>query len=411
MFNVKSRTEVFEIIKNNFTMESISTEKISLYDSLGRITSQDIFSKENLPSFNRSSVDGYAVKAFDTFGSSDSVPSILKLVGEVMMGDKPHFTIGSGEAAYVPTGGEIPQGADSMVMIEYTEDYSDGFINILKASSPGGNVVMLGDDILANEIAIKASHKIRPQDMGILAALGYEEIPVKRRLNIGIISTGDEVVAVNAKITGAQVRDVNTFTIYGGLLEMGINPRVYGIIKDDFGIMKNTLLKALDECDAVLISGGSSVGTRDQTLNVIEAIKRPEDAGVLVHGIAIKPGKPTIIGKIKDKAVFGLPGHPASAYFIFKIIVGWYINAMNGIDDAHKTPSIQVILDVNYPSNAGREEYLPVSIYKENGITKAKPIFGKSGLITTLSRADGYIHIDRNKEGLAMGSKVNVLII
>lgn len=247
--------------------------------------------------------------------------------------------------------------------------------------------------------------------MGVLAALGYEEVPVKRKLNIGIISTGDEVVAVNAKITGAQVRDVNTFTIYGGLLEMGVNPRIYGIIKDEFEIMKNTLVKALGECDAVLISGGSSVGTRDQTLNVIEAIKRPEDAGVLVHGIAIKPGKPTIIGKIQDKAIFGLPGHPASAYFIFKIIVGFYINTMYGIDATHKTPSIQAILDVNYPSNAGREEYLPVSIYIENGVTKVKPIFGKSGLITTLSRADGYVHIERNLEGLEIGSKVNVLII
>lgn len=406
MFNVKSVSEVFEIISSSFSECFLEKEGISLRNAAGRITADEVLAIEDVPAFNRSSMDGYAVISSDTFGSSDAIPAVLKLVDEVEMGVTPKFTLEKGQAAYIPTGGELPKGADAVVMIEYTENYNDGFIYINKPSAPGNNVVFKGDDVKAGSSVLKANIKLKPQDIGALAAMGYTEVSVKRKLKVGIISTGNEIVDIGEEIFGARVRDINSYTLYSGLLNYGCEAVLYGIVKDDYNEIKDRVLKALDECDVVLISGGSSVGTRDETYNVINSLGEP---GVLVHGIAVKPGKPTIIGKVKGKAVLGLPGHPASAYVIFRIFVYHLLDVMSGLSDKQYNKTMAV-LKCNYPSNNGREEFVPVKLESVGGKTIACPLFGKSGLITLLSSADGFVWVERGVEGLSEQQEVEVIL-
>jgi molybdopterin molybdotransferase len=406
MFEVKTIDQVFQIIEEKFFEVRLGVEQVPLCDALGRITASAVTALEDLPGFNRSAVDGYAVIAEDTFGCSESLPAQLRLVGEVKMGEKPGFAIHPGQAAYIPTGGELPENADAVVMIEYAEDLQDGFIYLSKPAAPGNHVVFKGDDLKAGAPVIQANQRLRPQDIGVLAALGIERAPVKKRIRVGIIATGDEVIDIRQTPVGAQVRDVNSFSLYAGLLEYGAAPVLYGIIDDRCQKIKEAVAGALSECDAVLISGGSSVGTKDETYQVIASLAQSE---VLVHGIAIKPGKPTIIGKVADKAVIGLPGHPASAFFIFKLVGARLLDRMNGIG-WKPVASVRAKLAVNYPSNHGREEYAPVILREINGVIEAHPVFGKSGLIKLLASADGYIRIERGSEGIPKGQEVEVIL-
>lgn len=406
MLNVKSVDEVKKIITDNFTGYITGTEEVSVENAMGRILAVDIPASEDIPGFNRSSVDGYAVFASSTFGASESIPAQLELVGEVQMGIKPEFALKPGQAAYVPTGGELPENADAMVMIEYTENLNDGFIYIEKASSPGNHVVFKGDDIKMGSTVIKAGTTLRPQDVGILAALGFQSVSVRKKLRIGIISTGDEIIAIHEKPQGSQVRDVNSYTLYTAIVKLGAEPKMYGIVKDSFDSIRQVTENALQESDIVLISGGSSAGFRDETSKVIDSLGLP---GLLVHGVAVKPGKPTILGRIGQKAVLGLPGHPAAACIIFNIFGRQLINTMQGRADKFD-PSVSAVMALNYPSNNGREEYLTVKLETVGGRSYAHPVLGKSGLISLLSSADGYVHISRGSEGLNEGAEVKVIL-
>ncbi|MCX7841451.1 MAG: molybdopterin molybdotransferase MoeA [Clostridia bacterium] len=406
MLNVKSVDEVFDIIKDNFSNYETGNEILPLRQALGRQLAFEVTAREDVPGFNRSSVDGYAVIASDTFGASEAMPAQLKLAGEVKMGVKPGHALMKGEAMYIPTGGELPENADAVVMIEYSEDYKDGFIYLNKSAAPGNNVVFRGDDIKCGSRVMAAGKRLRPQDIGVLAAMGICLVEVKKPLKVGIISTGDEVADINEEMTGSCIRDVNTYSLHSGILELGAIPICYGIVKDDFNLIEEAAKKALDECDIVLISGGSSVGAKDETYKVIDSLGKP---GVLVHGIAVKPGKPTIIGKIGRKAVVGLPGHPASAFFIFRIFGARLIEVMAG--GSFMTSRVTSgNMAVNYPSNNGREEFLPVRIEKKEEKNLVWPVFGKSGLITLLSSAQGYVHIGRGAEGLSAGQDVEVIL-
>jgi molybdopterin molybdotransferase len=403
MLNVKSVSDVYDIIKENFSNYKPNTEIIDIKDAVGRINADDVFSGDCIPNFNRSSVDGYAVMGSDTFGASDSIPSQLEIIGEIKMGEAKELSIKKGQTMYVPTGGEIPKGADSVVMIEYTENLNDGYIYINKAVPPSNNVVNKGDDIKEGQLLIKANKVLRPQDIGALAAIGKAKIKVRSRLKVGIISTGDELTEINNTPTMGKVRDINSYALYAGLTNMGAEPVMYGIITDSFDAILSVTKKAIWECDIVLISGGSSVGTKDETYNVIASLGE-----VLVHGIAIKPGKPTILGKVDGKTIFGLPGHPASAYFIFKLFIGFLISQMYNKNEFENI--ILASMNINYSSNTGREEYLPIILERnENGYI-AQPILGKSGLVTLLTKADGYIKIPRGAEGIAVGEKVSVIL-
>jgi molybdopterin molybdotransferase len=402
LFNVVSVEEAKQIIDNSFNYE-LGSEKINILQSVDRICFEDIKARCNIPEFKRSTVDGYAVSSRDVYGASDAIPAMLQLKGEVFMGKVPPADITGGECMYVPTGGMLPETSDSVVMVEYSDKLDEDTILLYSPVSWGGNVIQVGEDIGTEDIVVKKGDKLRPYEIGVLASIGISEVTVYKRPRVAIISTGDEVVPCEAKPALGEVRDINTYLLWSLLIQDGIEPVSYGIIKDEYELLKSTVDKAFDECDLVLISGGSSVGKKDQTLKVIASY---EDGEVLVHGIAVKPGKPTIIGKHKEKIIFGLPGHPLACSIVYKILVKNYIHKL--MDQQEKVYGIIAEMSINYHKAKGREEYLPVELETENSKTIAKPVFGKSGLISAFSKAWGYVKIEKNVEGLKEGQLVEV---
>lgn len=402
LFNVLTVKDTTKLI-DNFDY-SLDSEKVTLLDATGRILVNDIIAKENVPDFRRSTVDGYAVNSRDVFGASESIQSVLDLKGEILMGEEAAGEIKiPGQCYYVPTGGAMPNGSDSVIMIEYTEKLDDDVILTSKATSPGENVVEIGEDIKIDEIVITKGTKLRAYEVGVLASLGYYEVEVYKKPTIGIISTGDEVVHPSKSIKPGQIRDINTYLLYSLIEESGCSPINYGVVKDEYELLKQTVEKAVKECDIVLMSGGSSVGKKDNTVNVIKDLK---DGELMVHGISVKPGKPTIIGRSGDKIIFGLPGHPLACAVIFKIIVKHYIEKITQYKEIMYP--IECKFKINYHKAKGREEFLPVTIEEKKSGLLASPVFGKSGLITGFSKAWGYIRIERNDEGIKEDQKVKV---
>ncbi len=402
LFNVLTVKDTTKLL-DNFTY-SLKSEKVTLLNATGRILINDIIAKDNVPDFRRSTVDGYAVNSRDVFGASESIQSVLDLKGEVLMGEEAEGEITMpGQCYYVPTGGAIPKGADSVIMIEYTEKLSDDVILTSKSTSPKENMIEIGEDIKKDEVVITKGTKLRAYEIGVLASLGYYEVEVYKQPKIGIISTGDEVVHPSESIKKGQIRDINTFLLYSLIYESGCVPINYGVIKDEYELLKLAVEKAVSECDIVLMSGGSSVGKKDNTVNVIKDLKCGE---LLVHGISIKPGKPTIIGRADNKIIFGLPGHPLACAVIFKVIVKHYIENITQYKDT--VYPIECKFNINYHKAKGREEFLPVTIEEKKGELIASPVFGKSGLITGFSKAWGYIRIERNEEGIKEGQSVKV---
>lgn len=403
LFNVVTVEEAKKIVDEYFPF-STGSEKIGLFDCTGRILYEDIISSENVPGFRRSTVDGYAVMSQDIFGASESIPSILSLKGDVEMGRVPPAAIDSpGECLYVPTGGMLPEGADCVVMIEYTGKLDEDTILVYRPAAPGDNVVETGEDISEGEVVIKSGTWLRPYEAGVLSGIGIKELSVYKRPRVAIISTGDEIVEIDKVPGPGQVRDINTYLLYSAIVEDGGEPVNYGLVRDEYEFLKDTAEKAVTECDIVLISGGSSVGKKDQTIKVIDSLGTP---GVLVHGISVKPGKPTIIGKARGKAIIGLPGHPLACAIMYKIIVKYYMDKLTGYVDISYPVACK--LSVNYHKAKGREEYLPVILARDDSEVTCEPVFGKSGLITGFSKAWGYVRIDRNKEGLRAGEIVYV---
>lgn len=319
------------------------------------------------------------------------------------MGETVTKTLKPGTCIYVPTGGQLPEGADAMVMIEYAEDFQDGMIYIQKSAAPGQSIIFKGDDTTPGRLLVPAGREVDARVAGTLAAAGISSVPVFSPLRIGIISTGDELVPPGQTPVGSQIRDVNTYTLIGAVRDAGAVPVTYGIIPDRYDDLEAAARKAAKECDMILISGGSSVGAKDATSLVLENLS---DNGLLFHGISIKPGKPTILAGILGKPAFGLPGHPVAVYFIFHLFVRAAIAALTNTVFSDMT--IDAVLDTNVPSNGGREECLPVHIHSGPDGHIATPIFGKSGLMTILSRADGYIRIPRNQEGYKKDAGVKI---
>jgi len=403
LFNVLTVKDTRKVIDDNFTVE-LGSEMVHLLEATGRILKNDVVAPDNVPDFRRSTVDGYAVYSRDVYGASESMQSILDLKGEVLMGQSAEGEITiPGQCYYVPTGGMLPNGADSVVMIEYTDKLDENTILASRPSSPGENVIEIGEDIKKDEVVIKKGTKLRAYEIGVLSSLGFAEAEVYKKPRIGIISTGDEVVNPEEQIKPGQIRDINTYLLYSLIEESGCKPVKYGLIKDEYDLLKSTVEKAVSECDIILISGGSSVGKKDNTVKVINDLG---DEGVLVHGISVKPGKPTIIGKSKGKIIYGLPGHPLACAVIFQVMVKYYIEKITG--HSEKIYPIACKFKINYHKAKGREEYLPVTIEENGGELTAIPVFGKSGLITGFSKAWGYIRIERNEEGIKEGQIVNV---
>lgn len=403
MLTVKTPEEVYEIIKTQFDRIADRTETVSYLEAAGRILAEDICASEYVPAFDRSTVDGFAVHAKDTFGCSDSIPAILQNTEEILMGQAAGFTLKEGYCAPIPTGGALPEGADAVQMVEYSEDYRDGTTGILKPAAPGNNVILKGDDVYPGKPVLKAGRRLTPQDIGALAAMGIVEVPVARRLRAAILSTGDELVPPEMTPGPGQIRDVNSSMLAALMVRLGAEPVSYGIIPDQEELLNRQVAEAARECDLVLLSGGSSVGVKDAACRVIEA-----QGEILFHGIAMKPGKPTIFGKIGSCPIVGLPGHPVAAFFITHIFVRRLLAQLGGY--ALIEVPVTARLTESVEANHGRAQYSGVFLEQSGGGLLAHPIRGKSGLITTLAGSDGYFCIPRDCEGLPAGAEIPVTL-
>lgn len=399
---VRTPEEVLQIIQDSF-LNKMPDELIHITEACGRILSADVVSEEYVPDFNRSTVDGYAVKARDTFGSSDSIPMILPLAGEIQMGYAAPAALQPGTCMAVPTGGDVPEGADAVVMSEYTENYGDGTIGVSKPVAPGDNIIYRGDDVKLGDTLLKSGCRLLTHNIGALAALGISHVRVCKKPVVGIISTGDELIGCSEKPRKGQIRDVNTVLLSAFVTQIGGTEKAYGILRDDETLLQEAVLKAVAECDVVLVSGGSSVGAKDATARVIE-----NNGRVLLHGIAMKPGKPTILGVVDSTPVFGLPGHPVAAYFVSQLFVRPLISQLLGHTNTNR--SIVAALGSAISSNHGRAEYIGVRLEDAADMPIAHPVHGKSGLITILSGTDGYICISRDCEGLPRNSAIRVTL-
>jgi len=405
-FKVTNLKQVMEYA-DDFSL--VETEEIDLHETFERILAVDIVSDVNLPDFIRSTRDGYAVRGQSTFGASEGNPAYLTVKGRVSMGTRPTFSIGPGEAAKISTGGMLPDGADSVVMIEHTEEIDDTTIEAYRSVAPGQYVIEIGEDIKKGEIILSCGQKLRPQETGLLAAFGKERVKVYKKPVIGIISTGDEVVEINKTPGPGQIRNINTYTLSGMVQKAGGIPLSFGIVQDNFDDLFDKCSQALAKSDMVLISGGSSVGARDFTIEVLSSL--PESK-ILVHGVSISPGKPTILARAGNKAFWGLPGHVVSAMIVFEVVVRPFIEKIGGLSDQHKRKErIPALLSRNLSSAQGRIDCVRIRLIEKDGLLWAEPVLGKAGLINTMVKADGIIKIGINTEGLDKGSKVSVILL
>lgn len=400
LFQVRTAQEAVEVLRQHANLNRPSFE-CDLLEALGLVVAQDIVAPEDVPGFDRATMDGFAVRASDTFGASEGLPAYLEVAGEVRMGEAPPGELFPGQAYRIATGGMLPAGADAVVMVEYTEPVDERTVGVTRPVAPGENTVRRGDDIRAGEVLFAAGHRLRPQDVGLLAAAGVSRVPVLRRPRVGIITTGDEIVPVDQVPGPGQVRDVNSYTNSCLVTACGGLPVLYGIVRDDFQALRDTVARAVQETDVVVISGGSSVGARDMTARVIDSLGEP---GVLFHGLAVRPGKPTIGAVVGGKAVIGLPGHPVSAMVVFDLIVRPLLHP----GDRRLTVRARITRQLR--SAAGREDYVRVRLTDEGGALVAEPILGKSGLIATMARADGLARIPLDSEGVRAGETVEVIL-
>ncbi|NQU14996.1 MAG: molybdopterin molybdotransferase MoeA [Desulfobacteraceae bacterium] len=405
-FKVKRPDEVFEIIHG---FAPAGQETVSLEDALGRTLNQDLIASEDLPGFLRSTMDGYAVRAKDTFGASESLPALLRVSGEVLMGQSHGIEVEEGQAVKISTGGKLPAGADGVVMVEYCSLLDSETLEVSRAISPLENVIQPGDDFEQGSTVLKKGYRLRPQDLGVMAGLGVTEVSVFRKPRIAILSTGDEIVTIDTQPRPGEVRDINRYTLGAFCKRQGAAPLYLGLCPDEFQSMKRMVEKGVAQADTVWVSGGSSVGTRDLTLKVFETLPKFE---LLVHGISISPGKPTIIGRSGPQPMIGLPGHVASAMVVAEVFLTRLISRLSGqrdVTDKFRN-QMEAQLSQNVESAPGREDYVRVKLIEKGDRLMAEPVFGKSGLISTLVEADGLIRVDMNTEGMYEGQTVRVML-
>ena len=403
-FKVSDLKQVLEYAADFPTLD---TKTVPLTNAFERILGTDMVSDADLPGFSRATMDGYAVRAASTFGASEGNPAYLTVNGSVTMGESPGFSLGPGESARISTGGMLPKGSDSVVMIEHTEKLDDTTIEVYRSVAPGQHVVERGEDFRKADVIISQGQRLRPQEIGLLAAFGRNSVAVFKKPVIGIISTGDEVVSIEEMPGPGQIRDINTYTLSNLVREAGAEPVFFGIVRDHYDTLFERCAQGLAQADMLIISGGSSVGARDFTIEVLSALPESE---ILVHGISISPGKPTILAKVRDKAFWGLPGHVVSAMVVFSTVVRPFIEQISGLRNSRQF-SVPALLSRNLSSAQGRVDYVRVRLIEKGGTLWAEPVLGKSGLINTMVKADGLISIGINTEGLDKGTEVQVTIL
>jgi len=412
---VVSREEALKTLESHLTVLPPVAEKIHISQSLGRVIAGEILSPEELPEFDRSTMDGYAVRSADTFGATESLPALLKVTGDILMGTMPEHGIAKGEVMKIATGGALPPGADAVVMFEQTQPVDTVTIEVVKPVAPLENVVQTGDDIKKGEVILARGHRIRPQDMAALAGVGVTGIKVFERPKVAIISTGNEIVPADSIPALGQIRDANSYNLEGLIAQTGGMSVKKGIIPDEYVRLRETLETAIKDSALVLMTGGSSVGTADLTAKVINDVGRP---GVLVHGVSIKPGKPLIVGLVgtpdRQVPVFGLPGHPAAVSICFDLFVKPVLARLTGevphpaLEGILLSRVVKARLARSIASSPGREDHVRVVLEKRDDGLWARPVFGASGLISTLVKALGTVVVPVNKIGIEAGEEVDV---
>ena len=388
-----------------------SKERIATSDALHRVAAEALHAPHALPQFPRSAVDGYAVRAADTYGASAALPAYLALIGECPMGDAPSFSLRPGDAALIHTGGMLPEGADAVVMLEYTQRVRDDEVEIQRAAAVNENVIQIGEDIQKGAQILPAGTRLRPAEIGALMAMGITSLHVWTKPRIGLMSTGDEILPPERTPAPGQVRDINSYTLAALIEETGGEPIRYGIFPDDYETLRRAAADALAECDALILTAGSSASARDMTAQVINELGAP---GALVHGINTRPGKPTILGVCDGKAVVGLPGNPVSALVNGYMLIVPLVEKLLGLPPKRIQPALRARLTVNLPSQAGREDWVPVRLLpsgEDSPAYLAEPIFGKSNLIFTLAAADGLLKIPPDATGMSAGEIVHIRLV
>ena len=378
------------------------TETVPLAEALRRVPAGVVSSPAALPGFARSTVDGFAVRAADTFGASDGLPSYLDLLGTVRMGAEPDVAVRPGGCVAVPTGAALPEGADAVVMVEYTAETMPGTIEVTRPVAAGAGLVRADEDVVAGAPLVPGGRPLRPAELGLLAAAGVTSVPVHRRPRVAIVSTGDEIVPPDTATLGpAQVRDATASALAGLVADAGGVAVYAGIVADERGALEKTLGGLLDDSDLVVVSAGSSVGIRDETTAAISAL-----GTVWCHGLAIKPGKPTLLAECRGVPVVGLPGNPLSALVVFRLVGVPLVWSLAGCTSVPPEPSTRARLSRNLASAAGRLDVVQVRV--RDGV--AEPLFGPSALLSVLTRADGYVVVPEPATGLDSGTDVEVIL-
>jgi molybdopterin molybdotransferase len=388
----------------------VDAEQIASVRARGRVLAEDLYSAVDLPHFHRAAMDGYAVKAKDTFGASQSLPAYLKLAGVVEMGREATQALGTGQAMRISTGGMMPPESDAVVMVEYTDETDGGLVEVHRGVSPWQNVIQVGDDIKKGAWVFRRGRRLRPHDLGALTGIGISTVPVYKRPRVALISTGDEIVDADTIPLPGQVRNINQHSLAGLIEESGGDLKDWGVIRDDKDQLTRAIGEALEGSDLVLLSGGSSMGAKDIALETILSFP---DSEFIFHGISVSPGKPTIFAKACGKPILGLPGYPVSALVIFDLFASPLIRKIGGEEATRINPfarTVRAKLKTNIASQVGREDYVRVVLEREADGLFATPLPNKSGAIFTLVKADGMVRIDLNQDGLEQGEEVEVIL-
>jgi molybdopterin molybdotransferase len=404
-FKVKTLDEVLALADQFVSTEC---ETVDTSAAFSRILARDITASRDMPGFRRATMDGFAVNAAATFGASESTPAWLEIQGTVLMGQVPDFELALNRAARISTGGMLPEGADAVVMVEHTQTIDDTSVEIYKSVAPLQHVIDADEDFKARDVVLPAGTFIRPQEAGLAAGMGLSGLQVHRVPVVGIISTGDEIIPIDQDPAPGRIRDINSYTLSGFVQEAHARVIRYGIVKDDPDRLRAVCEKALAETDMVLISGGSSVGTRDYTVDVLSELP---DTRILVHGMSVSPGKPTILAKSGTKPVWGLPGQVVSAMVVMKMVVIPFLNRIQGYRTRKPLVRVPAKLTRNVASAQGRRDFVRVMLVQAGEDLTARPVLGKSGLIRTMVLADGLLDIGENLEGLEKDTWTRVILL
>ncbi len=402
-----SLDEAKRILEQNFSPKPVGVEQVSLSEAHSRVLAEDVVAPMDVPPFSRSTVDGYAVRAADTFGADEDRSIPLKLCGRIKVGEASSVIVEKGTTAEIATGAPLPRGADAVVMLEHVVQKGN-IVPTHSAVSKGENVMKAGSDVRKGAVALKKGQTLSSREVGVLAALGSTQVNVYKKPRVAVISTGAEIVEPGKPLTLGKIYDINAHTLSAAVTECSGEPVNWGIIPDETDQLKATLRKALDSAEVVVTSGGVSVGPTDIVPQVLNTLGKP---GVIVCGIAVKPGKPTAIAIVDGKPVFSLPGHPTSSLLIFYLLVRPLILSMAG--KREETPvTVKAVASTKIFPAKGRRTFVMVSLTREkSGRLLASPVaFGLSGAITTLARADGFVEVKESQQFINAGEEVTVCL-